>query len=125
MLAYTLAKRASYELIGSESFGTEMNESQLTQHLPHWRIDPPRHPCPPVECEASVAELATPFEMTPRAVSKHVGVPGRLARLRSRDAQRRPSCIRVAAPDIDQLLDQYCVLERPLDKLDAGQRQGN
>jgi DNA-binding transcriptional ArsR family regulator len=71
--------------------------------------------------DASVAELATPFAMTPRAVSKHVAVleaAGLVTRVK--DAQRRPSRIR-AEPlaDIDAWLNAY----RPLwqdrfDKLD-------
>ena len=62
--------------------------------------------------EASVAELAAPFALTPRAISKHVGVleaAGLVAR--SRDAQRRPSRLR-AEPlaGIDRWLDPYRVL---------------
>ena len=42
--------------------------------------------------EASVAELAAPFAMTPRAISKHVGVLEAAGLVvRSRDAQKRPS----------------------------------
>ena len=62
--------------------------------------------------EASVAELAAPFALTPRAISKHVGVleaAGLVAR--SRDAQRRPSRLR-AEPlaGIDRWLDPYRAL---------------
>jgi DNA-binding transcriptional ArsR family regulator len=65
-----------------------------------------------LEGEASVAELATPFELTPRAISKHVAVleaAGLVAR--SRDAQRRPSRIQ-AAPlaDVDAWLDRFRIL---------------
>jgi DNA-binding transcriptional ArsR family regulator len=45
--------------------------------------------------DASVAELAAPFDMTPRAISKHVAVleaAGLVAR--GRDAQRRPARLR-------------------------------
>lgn len=59
--------------------------------------------------EASVAELAEPFEMTPRAVSKHVAVLEAAGLVtRGRDAQRRPSRIR-AEPlaDIDSWLGSY------------------
>jgi DNA-binding transcriptional ArsR family regulator len=59
--------------------------------------------------DASVAELAEPFEMTPRAVSKHVAVLEAAGLLtRGRDAQRRPSRIR-AEPlaDIDSWLGSY------------------
>jgi DNA-binding transcriptional ArsR family regulator len=59
--------------------------------------------------EASVAELAEPFEMTTRAVSKHVGVLEAAGLvIRGRDAQRRPSRIR-AEPlaDIDAWLQGY------------------
>jgi DNA-binding transcriptional ArsR family regulator len=59
--------------------------------------------------EASVAELAAPFDMTPRAVSKHVAVleaAGLVAR--GRDAQRRPTRIR-AEPfiELDRWLSDY------------------
>ena len=62
--------------------------------------------------EASVAELAAPFALTPRAISKHAGVleaAGLVAR--SRDAQRRPSRLR-AEPlaGIDRWLDPYRAL---------------
>ncbi len=43
---------------------------------------------------ASVAELAAPFAITPRAVSKHLGVLERAGLIeRQRDAQRRPSTL--------------------------------
>ena len=59
--------------------------------------------------EASVAELAEPFSMTPRAISKHIKVLETAGLVtRGRDAQRRPSRIR-AEPlaDIDAWLDDY------------------
>jgi DNA-binding transcriptional ArsR family regulator len=59
--------------------------------------------------EASVAELAEPFEMTTRAVSKHIGVLEAAGLVtRGRDAQRRPSRIR-AEPlaEVDAWLDEY------------------
>lgn len=59
--------------------------------------------------DASVAELAEPFKMTTRAVSKHIGVLEAAGLVtRSRDAQRRPSRIR-AEPlaDIDAWLQSY------------------
>ena len=62
--------------------------------------------------EASVAELAAPFDMTARAISKHVGVLEAAGLVsRGRDAQRRPSRIR-AEPleEIDRWLDDYRVL---------------
>jgi DNA-binding transcriptional ArsR family regulator len=47
--------------------------------------------------EASVAELAEPFDMSVSAVSKHVAVLERAGLLsRSQDAQRRPSALVVA-----------------------------
>ena len=59
--------------------------------------------------EASVAELAEPFAMTVRAVSRHIAVleaAGLVAR--SRDAQRRPSRIAPRSLEsIDQWLDNY------------------
>ena len=59
--------------------------------------------------EASVAELATPFALTARAVSKHVAVLEAAGLItRRRDAQRRLSFIR-AEPltEIDAWLDGY------------------
>jgi DNA-binding transcriptional ArsR family regulator len=59
--------------------------------------------------DASVAELAEPFAMTPRAVSKHVAVLETAGLVtRGRDAQRRPSRIR-AEPlvDVDAWLQSY------------------
>lgn len=59
--------------------------------------------------EASVAELAEPFEMTTRAVSRHVSVLAAAGLVtRGRDAQRRPSRLR-AAPlaDLDAWLEDY------------------
>ena len=59
--------------------------------------------------EASVGELAEPFRMTTRAVSKHIAVledAGLVTRVR--DGQRRPSRIR-AQPlmEMDQWLQAY------------------
>lgn len=59
--------------------------------------------------ESSVAELAAPFQITTRAVSKHIGVLEAAGLVtRSRDAQRRPSRIR-AEPlaEIDTWLQAY------------------
>ena len=59
--------------------------------------------------DASVAELAEPFQMTTRAVSKHIGVLEAAGLVtRGRDAQRRPSRIR-AEPlvDVDAWLQTY------------------
>jgi DNA-binding transcriptional ArsR family regulator len=59
--------------------------------------------------EASVGELAEPFRITTRAVSKHIGVLAAAGLVtRGRDAQRRPSRIR-AEPlaDIDAWLESY------------------
>jgi DNA-binding transcriptional ArsR family regulator len=75
-----------------------------------------------LEGEASVAELAEPFRMTVRAVSKHVGVLEAAGLVtRSREAQRRPSRIR-AQPlaDIDGWLADYRRLwNRRFDRLEA------
>ena len=59
--------------------------------------------------DASVIELAKPFHMTTRAVSKHVGVLEAAGLVtRSRDAQRRPSRIRVEPlVEIDAWLETY------------------
>ncbi|GAA3760733.1 metalloregulator ArsR/SmtB family transcription factor [Plantactinospora mayteni] len=59
--------------------------------------------------DAAVTDLAEPFAMTPRAVSKHVAVLEAAGLVtRARDAQRRPSRIR-AEPlaDIDAWLGAY------------------
>src|SRR5882672_8084706 len=59
--------------------------------------------------EASVGELAEPFRMTTRAVSKHIAVLEAAGLVtRARDAQRRPSRIR-AQPlvEIDEWLKVY------------------
>jgi DNA-binding transcriptional ArsR family regulator len=58
---------------------------------------------------ASIAELAAPFALTPRAISKHVAVleaAGLIAR--GRDAQRRPARLR-AEPlaEVDRWLETY------------------
>ncbi|WP_020578059.1 ArsR/SmtB family transcription factor [Actinopolymorpha alba] len=59
--------------------------------------------------DVSVAELAEPFAMTPRAVSKHVAVLEAAGLVsRSRDAQRRPSQIKAdPLADIDNWLHTY------------------
>jgi DNA-binding transcriptional ArsR family regulator len=71
--------------------------------------------------EASVGELAEPFDMTVRAVSKHVGVLERAGLVsRGRDAQRRPSRIQ-AEPlrEVDAWLDAYRALwNGRLDRID-------
>jgi DNA-binding transcriptional ArsR family regulator len=62
--------------------------------------------------EASVVELAEPFRMTTRAVSKHVSVLEAAGLVsRGRDAQRRPSRIR-AEPlaEVDAWLQNYRLL---------------
>jgi DNA-binding transcriptional ArsR family regulator len=62
--------------------------------------------------EASVAELAEPFAMTPRAVSRHVSVLEAAGLItRGRDAQRRPSRIS-AAPlaEVDDWLGGFRAL---------------
>jgi DNA-binding transcriptional ArsR family regulator len=59
--------------------------------------------------ESSVAELAEPFRMTTRAVSKHIAVLEAAGLVtRTRDAQRRPSRIR-AEPlaEVDEWLQAY------------------
>jgi DNA-binding transcriptional ArsR family regulator len=59
--------------------------------------------------EASVGELAKPFRMTTRGVSKHIAVLEAAGLVsRARDAQRRPSRIR-AEPllEMDEWLQAY------------------
>ena len=59
--------------------------------------------------EASVAELAQPFDLTVRAISKHVGVLEQAGLVtRSREAQKRLSRIEIRPlRDIDQWLSGY------------------
>lgn len=76
--------------------------------------------------EASVSELAEPFALTPRAISKHVGVLEAAGLVqRSRDAQRRPSQIRVEPlQGVDEWLDRYRVLwQSRFSKLDTRLRR--
>ena len=71
--------------------------------------------------EASVGELAEPFDMTVRAVSKHVGVLEKAGLVeRGRDAQRRPSRLRLAPlQQVNDWLDAYRRLwEGRLDRID-------
>src|SRR5579863_6242828 len=59
--------------------------------------------------DASVGELAQPFRMTTRAVSKHIAVLEAAGLVtRARDAQRRPSRIRVEPlAEVDEWLEAY------------------
>lgn len=62
-----------------------------------------------VKGQASVGELAEPFDMSTRAISKHIAVLEAAGLVtRARDAQRRPSRIR-AQPlvEIDEWLKVY------------------
>ena len=72
--------------------------------------------------EASVMELAEPFEMSQPAISKHLKVLERAGLIsRGRDGQRRP-CRLDATPlrDIDGWLDKYRQLwEERFESLDA------
>lgn len=72
--------------------------------------------------DASVGELATPFDMTVRAVSKHIGVLERAGLVsRERDAQRRPSRLRLAPlEEVSDWLDAYRRLwEDRFDRIDG------
>ncbi len=72
--------------------------------------------------EASVTELAEPFEMSARAVSKHVSVLEESGLItRSRDAQRRLSHLELAPlKQVDEWLDRYRnLLDGRLDRLGA------
>lgn len=59
--------------------------------------------------EASVGDLAAPFDLTPRAISKHIGVLEAAGLVsRGRDAQRRPSQLRIEPlVEIDAWLRDY------------------
>jgi DNA-binding transcriptional ArsR family regulator len=65
-----------------------------------------------IEGDASVNELALPFDMTVRAVSKHVAVLEAAGLVtRSKDSQRRPSKIRaMPLQEIDTWLAPYKAL---------------
>jgi DNA-binding transcriptional ArsR family regulator len=65
-----------------------------------------------VEGDASVAELAAPFEITQRAVSKHIAVLEAAGLVsRGKDAQRRPSRIRLEPlMEMDEWLAFYRAL---------------
>ena len=81
--------------------------------------------------DASVSELAAPFHLTPRAISKHVGVLERAGLVsRSRKAQQRPSSLRVAPlVHVDEWLKGYRHLwqarfekiDRVLEKIKKGE----
>lgn len=82
--------------------------------------------------DASVVELAAPFALTPRAISKHIAVLEQAGLVtRGRDAQRRPSRLRLEPlQEIDRWLDDYraiwtqrfanlgAYLDRPGDSID-------
>jgi DNA-binding transcriptional ArsR family regulator len=75
-----------------------------------------------VEGEASVTELAAPFDMTQPAVSKHLKVLERAGLVsRGRDAQRRPVRVEIAPlTEAAGWLDTYRrTLERRFERLDA------
>jgi DNA-binding transcriptional ArsR family regulator len=74
------------------------------------------------EGDASITELAEPFEVTVRAISKHIGVLERAGLVtRTRDAQKRPSHLDTAAfRKAHEWLDTYRVLwERRFDRIDS------
>jgi DNA-binding transcriptional ArsR family regulator len=93
-----------------EAYGAAMTEAQLSAAFAAL-ADPTRRAILArlLTHDASVAELAKPFRMTPRAVSKHVGVLEAAGLVsRTRDAQRRPSRIRVEPlAAIDDWLGTY------------------
>jgi DNA-binding transcriptional ArsR family regulator len=93
-----------------ESNGSEMAADQLSATFAAL-ADPTRRAILArlLTHEASVVELAKPFHMTTRAVSKHIGVLEAAGLVtRSRDAQRRPSTIRMEPlADIDAWLQTY------------------
>lgn len=77
--------------------------------------------------EASVSQLAAPFALTQRAISKHISVLEEAGLVtRGRDAQRRPSRLRVEPlTEIDQWLADYrAVWLHRFEALDADLRAG-
>ena len=75
-----------------------------------------------VKGEASVLELAEPFDMSQPAISKHIKVLERAGLVsRGRDAQRRP-CRLEAAPlrEVTDWLQRYCdQMEAHFQRLDG------
>lgn len=72
--------------------------------------------------EASVAELAEPFEMTVRAISKHIAVLERAGLVsRGKEAQRRPSRLELTPlQEIDGWLADYRTMwERRFDAMET------
>ncbi len=72
--------------------------------------------------DASVSELARPFDVSVRAISKHIGVLERAGLVtRERDAQRRPSRLRVLAlREAHEWLETYRRLwEKRFDRIDT------
>lgn len=72
--------------------------------------------------DASIAELAEPFDVTVRAISKHIGVLERAGLVtRSKDAQKRPSRLHTGAlHQAYEWLDTYRSLwEARFDRIDA------
>lgn len=72
--------------------------------------------------DASVSDLAAPFDLTPRAISKHIGVLESAGLVsRGRDAQRRPSRLRVEPLiELDAWLAGYrAVWEHRFDALET------
>ena len=72
--------------------------------------------------EASVKELAEPFEMTQPAISKHLKVLERAGLIsRGRDAQRRPARIEgKPLAEVADYIEQYrSYWEQGFDRLDA------
>jgi DNA-binding transcriptional ArsR family regulator len=59
--------------------------------------------------DASVTELAQPFDMTVRAISKHVAILERAGLIvRGKDAQRRPSRLELTPlQEVDTWLETY------------------
>jgi DNA-binding transcriptional ArsR family regulator len=78
--------------------------------------------------EASIGELAAPFELTQQAISKHVKVLEAAGLVtRSREAQRRLSRFRVEPlTEVDRWLDHYRALwTGRFDRLEQRLRQEN
>ena len=86
------------------------------------RPDPPGDPRPAGHREATVNELAEPFEITLQAVSKHLKVLERAGLIsRGRDAQYRPCRLESAPLDsaIDWVEEHRQVWQQRLDRLET------
>lgn len=113
-----------HNLIAIKLIGYKMNESDHLDAVFVALADPTRRAILArlVEGDASVMELAAPFDMSQPAISKHIKMLERAGLVsRSRDAQRRP--VRIEGPALkaatDWLEDYRQVWEQNYARLDS------